>query len=528
MNRVLRYLFIALTLLGNFGCAFAQCTVNWSDPHQTIDGFGASSAWTGARLSDVQADLFFSTRQGISYTSSDGAASYTFNGIGLSLLRNRIRPDDDTYSGSGNDFQMVTDDLVTMQKAQARGARIWSTPWTPPKALKDNNSFNGGHFVGTPANYQTYANELADYVANMKDNGINLYAISIQNEPDWDPTTGNPPHFYDSCLWSVNQFHDFVPYLHSALAANHVSATKIMLPESANWPDPHGLANATLNDPATAANVSIFASHNYVADNKNGDQTAPAAVDKHGKQLWETEVSTSDTFDGGIANAIYWATRIHLFPTTPGVEVNAWHYWWLLPGSSSNGALTDTKGVPAKRLFALGNFSRFIRPGYVRFGVTGETGGTLISAFRGPDGNFAIVAINPTSSPINEVFNVSSFAGRKPNKFIPWVLDRVTFVPNLVTPWITSGNDISGNSLSPGSSISFNNASFNYSLPPLSVVTFAGQSGIVWNLPWWWRWIINWWWLLLLAILVIVRFYVIPQRWSPPPPPLGTNPVKQP
>ena len=46
----------------------------------------------------------------------------------------------------------------------------------------------------------------------MKTNyGINIYAVSVQNEPNYDTTN------YESCIWTGQQFHDFLPYLYNAL-----------------------------------------------------------------------------------------------------------------------------------------------------------------------------------------------------------------------------------------------------------------------------------------------------------------------
>ncbi len=42
--------------------------------------------------------------------------------------------------------------------------------------------------------------------------GINLYALSMQNEPDVNTTN------YESCVWTGQQFHDFIPYLATALS----------------------------------------------------------------------------------------------------------------------------------------------------------------------------------------------------------------------------------------------------------------------------------------------------------------------
>ena len=84
-------------------------------------------------MTESQADMFFSTN----------------NGIGLSLVRSRIAPDGTTTETS------------IMQQATNRGARAWSTPWSPPTACKDTNSVYGGNFVSSTSNMRNYASQLA-------------------------------------------------------------------------------------------------------------------------------------------------------------------------------------------------------------------------------------------------------------------------------------------------------------------------------------------------------------------------------
>src|SRR6516165_5344554 len=67
-------------------------TIDWNQTNQTIDGFGASSAWVVPSLTAARADLLFSPTQG----------------IGLSLLRSRIVPDTSASSA----------EVSTMQTAQ--------------------------------------------------------------------------------------------------------------------------------------------------------------------------------------------------------------------------------------------------------------------------------------------------------------------------------------------------------------------------------------------------------------------------
>jgi glucuronoarabinoxylan endo-1,4-beta-xylanase len=405
-----------------------NCVIDWNNVHQRIDGFGASSAWDGSWTS-AQASMFFSTNSGRG-VSFDNTTNFSFNGIGLSLLRSRIAPGGTTWETS------------IMQMAQSNGAAVWSTPWSPAAQFKSNTNVDGGSFVGTPANYQAYASQQAAYVAAMKNQyGINLYAISVQNEPDADVTN------YESCNWTSQQIHDFVPYLYNALAASNVASTRIMLPESQNWQDYSNLAVTPMTDPNVAAQVGIIADHNY--DGSYG----PANLTKtnYGKALWETEVSTFDPFDGSISNAVYWAQRIHLFMTQ--AQANAWNYWWLVPAGSDNEGLTDTNGIPALRMYALGNFSRFVRPGFYCVGVSNNSF-TSVSAYRSTNsGSFAIVAINPGPDMAIQTFDLTNFTATS------------------VTPWITSSNY----SLGSQPPLGVANITFSYPLPAMSVVTFVGQ-----------------------------------------------------
>jgi glucuronoarabinoxylan endo-1,4-beta-xylanase len=390
-----------------------NCVVNWNDVHQRIDGFGASSAWDGT-YTPAQADLFFSTN----------------TGIGLSLLRSRIAPGG------------TTAEISDMQMAQARGARVWSSPWSPPASFKSNNSTtNGGNFLS--ASNQAYASQLAGYVASLKNlYGVNLYAISVQNEPDVSAS-------YESCLWTPQQIHDFATNLYSALLASNVAATKIILAEDENWQTNYYYA--AMNDPAVATNVGIIACHNYDGSPPGGIPAALPGFANPNAALWETEVGAYNPFDGSITNAMYWANRIHLFMTA--AQVNAWHYWWLIPYNPDNEGLTDTAGNPAKRLYVLGNYSRFVRPGYYRIGVA-NNGFTSISAYKDTNsGSFAIVAINSGFTTVTQVFNLTNFTASS------------------VTPWITSGTL----SLSNQSVVGVTNSAFTYPLPAMSVVTFVGQ-----------------------------------------------------
>jgi glucuronoarabinoxylan endo-1,4-beta-xylanase len=384
-------------------------TVYWSDVQQVIDGFGASSAATGDGITDSQADLLWSTT----------------NGVGLSLLRVQIESDG-TYP-----------DLATMQKAQNRGVTIWGTPWSPPASMKTNGSLdNGGSLL--VSDYQAYADYLSSYVLGLKNYGIDLYALSIQNEPNYTAT-------WQSCIWTGQQFHDFLANNLLPTFAKNGMTTKIMMPEETGWF--FGLATTTLNDPATAAGVSIIAAHNY-----DGASASPYPLGQGlGKKLWETEVSTFDAFDPSIGNGLIWAQKINDWMTI--ANANAWHYWWLV-GGTDNESLIGANGETTKRLYVMGNFSKFVRPGYYRIGTSASpVSGVSVSAYKDPGtGKFAIVALNHNGSPVTLDFQLNGF------------------VANTITPWVTSASF----NLAQQPSITVGGSSFAVTLPATSVTTLVG------------------------------------------------------
>jgi glucuronoarabinoxylan endo-1,4-beta-xylanase len=429
-------------------------TVNWNNVHQRIDGFGASSAWNGS-WNTAEEKLLFSTNNSIPYTNNVGGIS-TNNGVGLSLLRNHIAFASTTSASA----VPTTVETAVMQAAQSFGARVWSTPWTPPAGFKSTNDIydsgeatdggiDGGSYLGSGNNITNinYASQIANYVASMKNTyGVNLYAISVQNEPDADVTT------YEACQWTGAQIHDYVTNLYSALAAQGLSSTKIIVPESESWSGDEALFTPTLNDPITAADVSIVADHDYVANNDVGDQTTPPALPTSGKALWETEVALLSGSDSSIANGVYYAQRIYEYMTQ--ANANAYHYWWLVASGEGNEGLLDTSAAITKRLFTFGQYSRFVRPNFYRIDATSSQQSELISAYKdSASPAFAIVVVNTnTATGVFQTFN----------------LDNVNVTS--VTPWVTTSTQ----SLAPQTAETVTNNSFTYFVPAMSVVTFVG------------------------------------------------------
>jgi glucuronoarabinoxylan endo-1,4-beta-xylanase len=350
------------------------CTVDANTTYQYIRSIGASSAWYG--LAGVSAQALF--------------ADDTVNGhIGMSSLRARIDPNGSHSAEVGN---------LVSAKAANSNLLCWSTEWSPPAQYKANNNVNGpatnntflGASSGTPNSADTgYASYLVSYIQYAKSRGIDLYAVSVQNEPNWNPD-------YEACLWTAGQFEVFARAFKSALNAAGLT-TKIMIPEPIN-PGGLNLASTSMNNATTASYINIIGTHLYGG--------MPNALNTYGfsqltnQEFWETEISANSLDIAGALQQAGWIQTCLV-----NASMNSFHYWWI-QDLATNGSL-NIKG------YALGSYSKFVRPGYYRMGATAApTSGVQVSAFKNTNNSspskIVFIAINNNSSATSQTLDRKS------------------------------------------------------------------------------------------------------------------------
>ena len=365
----------------------AAAEVDVTRAFQAIDGFGASSAWIGSKITSELADIFWKDD--------------TINGhIGLSLLRTRI-----TERG----YAVSEADPMKMAIQVNPEIRIWSTSWLPPEQLR-NSSVNGEQFNSDSASMQGFADFLVTYVQDVKINlGIDLYAVSCQNEPD----TVTPGA--EGCLWTGEQFRIFLKDFWGPAFEKAGIIARRMIGESVK--NDLALTDPSLTDTASARYADIIGTHLY----DGGPYPYPLA-DSLEKPYWATEVSSLKSMDTSIANAVMWADRIH--DCLVKCNMSAFHYWWLVNYgvSDDDEGLCNANGQPTPRMYALGNFSKFIRPGFVRVSATDSpAAGVRMSAYYGqsPD-RLVIVAINSSALMTLDISIPGVPAGAT---VVPWITD---------------------------------------------------------------------------------------------------------
>jgi O-glycosyl hydrolase len=414
-----------LTVTSGTGPTVALTLAN---THQTMSGFGAAVAFqNGNPWSTAETNMLYCQ-------SPFSGPSCAQNGIGLSLLRTMIY-EDGTYPF-----------VSQMQAARARGATLWVAPWTAPAAWKTSGSLDSGYLCdgtngcGNVNHYQDWATYLSNYVSTLENiHGIPIYALSVQNEPDFSNGT------YRQMLWTAAEFDNFIKnYLGPTVAANN-PGLKIIMPEESHWQ--MGLASTCQSDANCSKYVAVIAAHGY------GDGYPTPLTVNAGQEVWETEDSDLGTNNSSWSNGLGWAQQIHQYLAT--ANVSAWHYWWGVDEGDGTGQGLITAGTAEKRMWVLGNWSNFVKPGWVRTDVScsgSACAGFLLSAFKNPaNGAFAIVVINTTSSPQTFTFN-----GVPPGAAT-------------VTPYVTSA----GQDLAAATPIGINLGSFSATLAGSSVTTFV-------------------------------------------------------
>lgn len=362
--------------------------------------------------------------------------------LGLTMMRLRIAPTTWNTTAKTADTSAWTAELSNGLAAQKLGAKVFATPWTPPASMKSNGSVNTGSL--NASSYADFAAYLEAYVNYATSQGVNLTAISMQNEPDWDPCQGGGPtdsRCYESCLWTAAQMDTWVASNASVLTA------PLIMPESLGFV--HSMSDTALNDANAVGKISIVGGHLY------GTTPQPYSLATSlGKELWMTE-HTVDLAGGktattqSISDALNAAKEIHDSLVTG--QFNAYVYWWMVNWGTYYSGLLDTSNNPTFFGYALGQYSKFVRPGYYRNTATANpTAGVSISAYSG-SGHHVIVAINTNTSATSIAFTIQNAT------------------VSSMTPYQTT----SGGGLAAQSAVSVSGGAFTYSLPAQSITTFV-------------------------------------------------------
>lgn len=175
---------------------------------------------------------------------------------------------------------------------------FFASPWSPPGWMKTSGSLCGGQVK--PSAYPALANYFVRFVQDYAKEGIDVSAVTIQNEPETEQQLNSP-----TCRWTMEGAREFIGgHLAPAFAANGVK-TRIWAYDH-NF-DPKGVAYVTnlLADARVRSAVSAIAWHPYAGSPTN---LAPVRAACPDLPMYVTEMGPH--IDHGQRDMNWWADLV--------------------------------------------------------------------------------------------------------------------------------------------------------------------------------------------------------------------------
>lgn len=468
--------------------------VDFKMQHQTIDGFGASDAWSidpainkwldEGRAAEVErlADWLFSTETGI------GLSAWRFNigagsaeqGASGSKIADPLRRAELLIAapGAALDQNKQRGQIRFMQEAYARGVENFVAFSNSPPVWATKNGLahpGDGSGIGStnlnPAQLENFSAFLAQVLKHLRDSaGVPVNYISPINEPTWDwqgqsqeanrYNASEMKAVYRSLALALKN-----QGLESLVAIDGVEAVEYSAALSDNYKIlfDKNIYNAGMNN----RNLGVY--KNYI-DHFLADEEQRLLLDNKislhgywsdawperlgtlrdltwenvqtlapGAKIWMSEfcilgdATSARNFGGNGFNpqdmhyALHVAKIIHR--DLIRLNASAWHWWLALTPYDYkdglikiNSALEPDSLQDSKVMWALGNFSRFIRPGFVRIDLpfVDNFSGLMASAYKNPrDNSLALVIINSSDKTQTLSLNLNNLPAAKS----PWVFD---------------------------------------------------------------------------------------------------------
>lgn len=203
-----------LTSINSFSDLEEKSTIvlNPEKKYQTITGFGGafteSSAYLLNELSKENRELILKA-----YFAKEGA-NYSLtrthmNSCDFSLTNYSYSPVAGDKDLKHFSVKEDMDDIIPMikdaMKISEEGFKIIASPWTASPWMKDNNSWVGGKLL--PEYYDTWALFFSKYVDAYKNEGIDIWGFTVENEPHGNGNSWESMHYTPKEMTDFVQFH---------------------------------------------------------------------------------------------------------------------------------------------------------------------------------------------------------------------------------------------------------------------------------------------------------------------------------
>lgn len=399
-------------------------TVDTASTYQKMDGFGAAITYATAYnlLKMSQADRTNFLKE--TFSDSDGYGfSYVRISIGCSDFSSTEYTCCDTkglenfslYSDETNYVIPILKEILAINP----NVKVIGSPWTCPRWMKVSdletkaayNSWTNGHL--NPDYYQDYATYFVKWIKAFRDNGINIYAVTPQNEP---LNTGNCASTY--MPWQEEAA--FVKVLASTFKSSSLNSKIYVFDHNYNYDDvsdqndyPVKVYNA-LGSFEGSEYVVGAAYHNYGGSNT---ELTDIHSQNPAKGLIFSEASIGTWNDGRNLSTRLIADMEDIALGTVNRYCTAVVVWNLMldtnKGPNLDGGCQTCYGAvdidatnhktitKNSHYYIIAHLSSVVKPGAKRVGIA-ETSytstGLTCSAFKNMDGTLAMVLCNNNST----------------------------------------------------------------------------------------------------------------------------------
>ncbi|MFB3386537.1 RICIN domain-containing protein [Flavobacterium sp. LAR06] len=384
----------------NSGTNPSTVTINAGTTYQTMDGFGYTltegsceviSGMAATQQNQLLNDLYNPTTGlnasvvRISIGASDlSSSSYSYNETSGDTNMNN-------FSLSGPDLTYLIPIIKKIQLINPN-IKILATPWSAPRWMKTNNSWVGGSLQ--TQYYAAYAKYFVKYFDAMVAQGISIWGITPQNEPE------NPNNEPSMLMNSTEQKNFINNQLGPQMAAAGYGGIKIIAfdhnCDNTAYPI-DVLNNSSYVDGAAfhlyLGNISAMSTVRN-ATNKNvyfTEQYTGSGGSFSGDFGWHMQNVVIGSTNNWAKTVLEWnaANNPSLGPRTPGGCTTC------LGAVTVNNSTSYTKNVA---YYIIGQISKFVKPGALRVSSSSTSGTILSTGFKNPDGSIALLVYNSGGS----------------------------------------------------------------------------------------------------------------------------------
>jgi glucuronoarabinoxylan endo-1,4-beta-xylanase len=320
---------------------------------------------------------------------------------------------DPSSAPSSRDMTIDAFALALARQTLGTEPLVLLTSWSPPGFLKNTGKTEGcGVLVKSGGRfcYEEFAKWWVDSVNAYRALGVNPRWVSIQNEPDYSPTS------HDGCNFGAREDRNMPGYDKALQATHRLFQAQLPSPPGLVGPEHTGM-DGMLPGEGELDELEAVGNHLYASGEYDNPDSLAAGIRMAGKwtknqpnkEIFMTEYGKLKTHDANDAPKL--AVIIH--NTLVHGHVAAYWHWDLFWGAGTGEGslvLVDNPFTGDRRSWANDNgftvtqsfwyyahFSRFIRPGFQRVKARCADDSILVSAYVGSGSSACLVIINSSN-----------------------------------------------------------------------------------------------------------------------------------